>query len=407
MIEGMPAAKFGVGLAFERVQALAQAFGVTLSAFAASSLLIVGSNGKGTTAAMAAAALQTERARVGLFTSPHVMDITERIRANGVPIPKDALQALSVEAAARWRALEARFPNERMGAFEHLFVIAAVWFARQQCDAIVWEAGIGGRYDPTRLIRAKAGALVSLDLEHTALLGTTLELIGCDKLDGFASGATVYCGPSCQPIGRKLETFAALTNRQLRFPNAASHFSGLEAPFLSANATLAIAAAAALLDAPGLADDPKAIAAVSQTRMPARLETVRENPLTIVDIGHTPAAAAAAGAGFREVCPAGGRLLIGVSEGKDAGGIVAQLVPQFAHVACVRARHAGLEATAIADLAQKASPKASVRAHESVAQALADLTAQGEPILAAGSLYVAAEVKALVAGLDPAALWFF
>lgn len=400
VIAGLPASKFGRGPCFARLQAAADVLGLDFPAAAQRSVLIVGSNGKGTTAAMTAAALATQ-GRTGLFTSPHLMNVTERIVIDGAPIASGALEALSLEvAAARKRAL---VPEQAMGAFEHLFLIAALAFARAGCAHVVWEAGIGGRLDPTRLVRAKIGALTSLDLEHTALLGETLTAIGHDKLDGFAPGAEVLVGPSAQAVWADLAAFAALTDKTLKVPTAAEQapFSGLEAGFLSANASLAWGIARRVIG-----DRPEACAAVAATRLPGRLETIARDPLTIIDIGHTPEAVAQALAGFRRAAPEGGALLAGVSQGKKAKEMLAHLAPSFGRIAAVKAQFSGRPPEEIAAFAALAAPKAAITTYASVAEALATLRREGAPILVAGSLYVAAEAKAFTMGLDPAALAF-
>ena len=265
MIAGFPASKFGQGPCFGRLQATGAVLGLDWSLMAPHSVLIVGSNGKGTTAAMTAAGLMT-RGRTGLFTSPHLMSVTERIAINGTPIALDALEALSLEVAAA--RTQTGVAGQAMGSFEHLFLIAALAFERAGCAHIVWEAGIGGRLDPTRLVRARIGALTSLDLEHTALLGETLTAIGQDKLDGFAPGAEVLVGPSAAPVWPDLSAYAALTDKTLTAPLAeeATPFQGLEADFLSINASLAWGILRRLIG-----DDPEALAAIAGARLPGRV----------------------------------------------------------------------------------------------------------------------------------------
>ncbi|MBU6406448.1 MAG: bifunctional folylpolyglutamate synthase/dihydrofolate synthase [Alphaproteobacteria bacterium] len=400
MLSGLPASKFGKGPCFARVRATADALGVDLAALAPRSVLIVGSNGKGTTAAMTAAALATG-GRTGLFTSPHLLRIGERIAIDGASIADERMNALSGEVAEARAG--AGVPDQSMGAFEHLFLMAALAFQRAECAWIVWEAGIGGRFDPTRLVRARRGALTSLDLEHTDLLGDTLTAIGQDKLDGFASGAEVVVGPSATPVWADLAAFAALTDKTLVAPTASEQapFMGLEAAFLRIDASLAWALTRRLIG-----ERPEACAAIAGTRLPGRLETVDRAPLTIIDIGHTPEAARHALEGFQKAAGGGGGLMIGVSPQKNAAEILDALAPHFSTIACVRSRFSGRPAEEIETLARRAAPAAAIRAYAGVGEAWSALRAGGQPILVAGSLYVAAEAKALAMGLDPAALGF-
>ena len=100
---------------------------------------ITGSNGKGSTAAMSAAILRAHGRRVGLFTSPHLLRVHERIQLDGVAISEEQLQGVL-----------AQIPDGPYGSFELLTVAAAAWFAAESADVVVWEAGIGGRLDATR-----------------------------------------------------------------------------------------------------------------------------------------------------------------------------------------------------------------------------------------------------------------
>src|SRR5262249_59148658 len=123
-----------------------------LAAFGQDGAVIVGSNGKGSTAAMAASIVQQAGAGVGLFTSPHLFDLNERFRIDGEDIGDD-------ELAHHWRrvvaAIDAEGLGSKIGGFEFLFAIAADWFAARGCEHTVWEAGLGGRLDPVRSIEGR------------------------------------------------------------------------------------------------------------------------------------------------------------------------------------------------------------------------------------------------------------
>ncbi|MCA8886149.1 MAG: hypothetical protein KDA35_05970, partial [Hyphomonadaceae bacterium] len=170
----VPYPKFGDGPGLGRCAAVAHRLGVDLAGFGARGAVIVGSNGKGSTAAMCAAVLQQTGASVGLFTSPHLLTLNERFRVGDNDI-SDA------DLAHHWERVRAAIAAAKLddaaGGFEFLFLIAADWFAARGCTHTVWEAGIGGRLDPAKLIEARQLALTALDFEHTTLLGETLEAI--------------------------------------------------------------------------------------------------------------------------------------------------------------------------------------------------------------------------------------
>jgi dihydrofolate synthase/folylpolyglutamate synthase len=201
-----------------------------------------------------------------------------------------------------------------------------------------------------------------------------------------------------------LSAYARASHKRLLAPAATdwAPYDRLEAPFLQANASLAHAIAGRMMGLTLAAE-----VAIAATRLPGRLETLAADPLLVIDIAHTPDAAMEALKGFRHACAEGGALLIGVSQGKKANEIAAILAPAFSRIACVAARHGAQPAESIAAFAGAANPGARITAHDSVGEGLGLLRQEGCAIFAAGSLYVAAEVKAAHLGLDPAALWYF
>ncbi len=398
----VPYPKFGAGPGLERVTAISAHLGVDLARFGATGAAIVGSNGKGSTAAMTAALLQQGAAAVGLFTSPHLLDLNERFRIDGEDIGDEALSAhwRRVQAAAGAAGVETA-----LGGCEFLFLIAADWFAARGCTHTVWEAGIGGRLDPVRLIAAQRLALTSLDLEHTDLLGDTLEAIARDKLDAAPPGARVFVGASCAPQWQAIEAHCAAKDVVPMLVEPLAH-----APLAGAhqrdNAALALRLAR---DLSPLSDEAAA-AGFAATRWPGRLETIADEPLVVIDVGHTPAGVRAALDGFLAMRGAREAVLVcGVSRDKDAAGIVEALAPAFPVIVCAAARHKGAPAGEIAARAAAANPAAEGAAAESMADArrIALARARGGAVYVAGGLFLAAEFKAVHNGRDPASLAFF
>ena len=146
---GLP--KFGDGIGFKRLELFYEAQNVDMATLSRRSILVTGSNGKGSTARFIAGALSGAGKRVGCFTSPHLFDVRERFLIGEARIPEATFKAYAETVLA----FNASLPDgDRMGGFEFLFLIAILWFEREAPDAIVWEAGIGGRYDPVRTVRA-------------------------------------------------------------------------------------------------------------------------------------------------------------------------------------------------------------------------------------------------------------
>lgn len=397
----IPYPKFGDGPGLARVAAVAQRLGVDLARFGQAGAVIVGSNGKGSTAAMCAALLESKAGGVGLFTSPHLLALNERFRIDGEDIADS-------ELAHHWARVESAIAAENfaqvMGGFEFLFLIAADWFAARACAHTVWEAGIGGRLDPVRLIEAKRVALTALDLEHTALLGDTIEAIAREKIDAAPTGARLFFSDVKARVA--IESHCAAQGVEARFiPPAAD--APLYGAHQRANAALATALARDLLPL----TDAEASAGLANTRWPARLEVLQHDPLFVIDAGHTPAAIAAGLEGFRALAGAKRAVLIcGASSDKDWRAMIAALAPGFALIIAAAAQHKGAPAAEIARVAAAASPDAELIAAESLEEArrfaLGRAGADGA-IYVAGGLFLAAEARALHLGRDPATLHFF
>jgi dihydrofolate synthase/folylpolyglutamate synthase len=134
-----------------------------------------------------------------LFTSPHLYRFNERFQVDGASIGDDDLARLVSRIEAAMAEISRR-RGDKFGAFEAMFALACVYFEEKQCAFAVFEAGIGGRYDPVRLVGALATSVTSLDYEHVELLGHSLELIASDKSDACASGGTIVYGENCRGL---------------------------------------------------------------------------------------------------------------------------------------------------------------------------------------------------------------
>lgn len=402
-----PYPKFGAGPGLERCTAVAAEFGVDLRAFGERGAVVVGSNGKGSTAAMCASLLGQAAGDVGLFTSPHLFELNERFRIGDEDI-SDA------ELAVHWervqRAIAACGVAETIGGFEFLFLIAADWFAARGCAHTVWEAGIGGRLDPVKLIAARCVALTALDFEHTALLGETLEAIALEKLGAAPDDSALFvstdAAPAGSPVRRVIEEHCAARRMDVAFVASAARDVGLAGAFQRSNAALALELAGALASL----DDTQIAAGFAAVRWPGRLERLSDDPLIVIDVGHTPQGVSAALEGFNAMRGSREAVLVcGVSQDKDISAIMARLAPGFPQIICVAAAHKGAPAALVAARAQDANPAAEVTVAESVAEArkLALAKARGGAIYVAGGLFIAAEFKAVHVGRDPASLAFF
>lgn len=433
--------KYGTGICLARLGALLDALSVDRTRLQRRSIVIAGSNGKGSTAAFCARIGEACGLRTGLFTSPHLIRINERFRIDGEPIGDEVLAQL----AARIEAAIARLaqPQERAyGAFEAMFALACLYFEQQQCDFTIFEAGIGGRYDPVRLVGASLTGVVSVDLEHTELLGNSLELIASDKSDACAAGGTVVYGENCRSLRPHLAEYnrnravtGLFVREDIRIANevvsaGAQRFDlsfedhdfralepGLPGGFQFNNAAIAVALLMLWLQRDGRRQDAAAIEAairsgLRETRWPGRLEVIARDPLAVIDVGHTPDAIAQALASLKAIHGADGWILVaGVSHDKKADKIMALLAPSFETVICTAAYHKGADAEAIAAAARAANPSATIHVAATIEQAvqMSRTLAQSQrgKIYVAGGLFVAIEYATAAKGGRPQQLGFF
>ena len=271
---------------------------------------ITGTNGKGSTAAMTASVLRSAGYRVGLFVSPYVDDFRERIQFDGDLIPKEDLVRELENLLPHIAALrEQGFMHPTQ--FEMETAMAFSYFARRHCDYAVIEAGVGGLGDCTNIVTTTdAAVLTSISLDHTAVLGPTITDIARDKCGIIKEGCEVVTTPG-QPeeaLAVMREAAAAqqadltipdmdaveilsrtLTGSRIRYRGQELYIP-LAGEYQIRNAVTAAEVCQALIRR-GAALTPEHIAqGISSARMPGRFETVREQPLCILDGGHNPGA---------------------------------------------------------------------------------------------------------------------
>ena len=158
---------------------------------------IAGTNGKGSVAAMAASIFSQAGYRVGLYTSPHLVDFRERFQINGRLIPPTVTLDLIEEVKERTN------PEEPPTFFEFVTAMALIYFAREQVDLAIIEVGLGGRLDATNIIRPRLTAITTLGLEHQEYLGSTLKQIAWEKGGIIKSGIPLVTGVT-QPSAREV-----------------------------------------------------------------------------------------------------------------------------------------------------------------------------------------------------------
>ncbi len=204
---------------------------------------VVGTNGKGSTSAMVAHALARRGRRVGLYTSPHLHRVGERIQIAGGPADDDALAAWAAEVLAA----EARGLPRPLTFFEILTLAALVAFERAGVEVMVLEAGLGGRLDATRVVPARVTLITPIDLDHQAYLGETVDAIAAEKAAVMAAGAPTFSAPQRDGVVAVLRAAADAHHVPLAFVEPLPRPpAGLPGEHQRVNAALALAGARAL-----------------------------------------------------------------------------------------------------------------------------------------------------------------
>lgn len=380
---------------------------------------IAGSKGKGSTAAMIAAVLSRAGYRTGLYTSPHLVETTERFKVDGT----DMTPAEFVDGIALLRPLvtdinaEARYG--KLTTFEVMTVLAFVFFTRLRAEWQVIETGLGGRLDATNVVSPEVTVLTTIGLEHTEVLGHTLAEIAAEKAGIIKPGVPVVSAPQNPSAMAVIERIAAQKKAALHVPDMAGlsgsvfdngrqafTFTGsqgdyrLSLPLLGSyqrlNSVLAVTALEVLKER-GLRLDRNDIeAGLAGVVWPGRFQVLSRSPWIILDGAHTPEAAFELRASLESFFPTMPRpavLVVGSSLDKDIGGMAVVMVPLFDTVIAVRARHPrAMEPERLVEVFGRHG--ADVRTAPSVDAALADgrrIVGDGGLVVVSGSLFAVGE----------------
>jgi len=429
--------KFGDGIGLHRIERFFQQKRIDRATLSRKSIVVTGTNGKGSTARFITAAIGATGLKVGCFTSPHLFDVRERFTVGDTMISKEDFE----RHAKVVLAFNAEQPEgDKIGAFEFLFLLAVLWYQDTKPDAIVWEAGIGGRYDPVRSVCATVSALTSIELEHTEFLGTTEELIAYDKVDALAPGGTVILSPG---INANLTTRIAAYGRLSGKAVVAAIHGRRVGPVVNTaqgarfsygltsdpahdwtvqlrlagrhqveNAVTAVRTAETWLGARPHEHNShlaKILEAVGKARWPGRLELVARASDLWIDVGHTPKALEAVTSTFQEFTPREKTLVVfGVSASKEVGQIAEVVASRFDHFILTRAMKSGTDPNLFADIFRRGAQDVTVEPDIAAATKLARqrAAAEGFTVLAVGGLFLAVEVQHAWRGGDPAELDF-
>lgn len=377
---------------------------------------VAGTNGKGSTSSAIAAALREAGYRTGLYISPYIEDFCERIQINNQYI---AHEDLADELEALLPVLEAS-KSEHPTEFELITALAFAYFARQNCDIVVLEVGLGGRFDATNVIPAPlVSVITSISLDHTAILGDTVKKIAFEKCGIIKQGGETVTSPGqtqgvldvitgiCKERGNALH-IPRLEQAQILEENIygtklsyAGHLFTIPlcgrhqiANFLTAFETIRV------LNTRGLHIPlQKAIDGMAQVTFPARMERLHNQPLVLLDGAHNPAGTAALADTIRRYL-AGKRItvIMGMLADKDYSHGIANIAPLASRFIAVRPDSPrALDAQETARVA--ASCGADAVCFGSLEDAFTDAwahTGLEDVLLICGSLYLAGPMRHVV-----------
>jgi dihydrofolate synthase / folylpolyglutamate synthase len=392
-------------LDLERMQAVAAAMGNPERVFRV--VHVAGTNGKGSTAAMIAGGLRAAGHRVGFYTSPHLVEPTERIVIDGQPLTAAEFAEAFAEVH---RVAESMMASGALEAhptyFETVTLMAFHWFARRRVDWGVIEVGLGGRLDATNIVQPQLCVITPVDYDHEAWLGKSLETIAWEKAGILKPGVPAVLAPQhtvargvidrrAAEIGAPLLDSAAWPVEELEIDANGSRFvtAGLQIDCPLAgehqveNARTAAAALHALQLTPAQIHD-----GISATRWPGRLERVAREPDVYLDGAHNPSGARALAAYIRRF-HTGRRvaMIFGAMRDKsveEIAGVLFPLADELILTAPGQSR--ALRPEAMPEL----EPHANVRVAADIRAALA-LPHGCDVVFITGSLYLVGEARAM------------
>lgn len=375
------------------------------------SLLIAGTKGKGSTAAMAESILRQAGYKTGLYTSPHLHSFRERIRLGGEAISEAQVVTLA-------RSLKPFFEDTpNLTAFELITAVAFVAFAEAKIDAAVLEVGLGGRLDATNAVDPAVAVITSISYDHMQILGDTLTLIAREKAGIIRPGALVISAPQYDEAMRMIEQVCedhrarlVLVGQDWRWQPGDFNFAGqsfqvcgqdywlpLMGEHQLVNAVTAMAAVTGFAERTGLAVAPEAVkAGLSRVNWPGRLELLQRQPALVVDSAMNGDSAEKLIQALQHHFPTRPiTFIFGASSDHPIRDMLNALLPHAARVFTVASRHPRAEkaerlAALAAELGHAAVPLPDVAT--ALARALAE-TESDDLICVTGSLFLVADAR--------------
>jgi dihydrofolate synthase/folylpolyglutamate synthase len=331
----------------DRIRAFLETLGNPQDAYP--TIHVAGTSGKGSTSTMLATVLQASGRKTGLHTKPHLTSVTERARVDGISIPEDEFGDLMSELEEAVGRIG--FEHGRPTYYETLLALAFLWFARSEVDVAVIEAGVGGTLDGTNVLRPRVSVITNVGLDHTEILGDTVEAIARDKAGIAKAGIPLVSGvrdpgarrvieEACAAAGAPFIAVADTATIQPRSGERYGQSFDLVTPedryaialpvlgdFQQENAAVAVRALEQLgSDLRPTRDEIEA--GLSRTVIPGRMEFFPSHPGVVFDIAHNPDKAQRLAHALVETFPDRHfTFVMAIAESKDAGAVIAPFLP--------------------------------------------------------------------------------
>ena len=327
------------------------------------SVHVTGTNGKGSVCVLVAEILRKHGLKVGLYTSPHLVDFRERIEVNGRRISEEDVLRIGLELKKTMEAMASDDREKQLTFFEFTTGLAFKHFSEERVDMVVAEVGMGGRLDATNVLLPEVSVITRIGLEHTNYLGTTIPDIAREKAGIIKSGVSVVtcenkpealsviestCSRKNAPMRRLGKDFGISDVRQ-SLAGTTFDYRGarrmkdlnvrLLGGYQAENAAAAIAAVEELAEKGIRVSEEDVRKGLSSARWPGRLDIVSIEPLVIFDGSHNPDGVRTTASVLKQLDLAPLTVVVACMDDKDARGIVRSLAPIAAKMIVTQARY--------------------------------------------------------------------
>jgi len=409
---------FGIKLGLDNMRAMLTSLSQPEKNFP--SIHVAGTNGKGSVSAMLERIFRLNGFKTGLYTSPHLVDVRERIRLNGRMIPEKTFCHLLLDIKKREKKLKKT--GEVSGSltfFEILTLCAFNYFSQEAVDLAVLEVGMGGRFDATNVVRPEVSVITSISYDHQQYLGKTIAEIATEKAGVIKRGVPCLAGvrnqtvlrvikKKCLEVGSPvIEVFGKgrkLTYKQIKdgyiftyeTPGASYHFKpSLPGLHQGENAAIALATAEVMQELGYQIKKDRMLEALETVIWPGRLEIISRTPLVILDGGHNEDGARVISDYIKKSVAQPVILVFAIMKDKDVKKVGSRLFPLASRIILTRP---SLDRAACPEDIARQLPEFSPRffLEEDVASALrlALTLSEGKvPVIVVGSLYLVGEAK--------------